>query len=111
MRNENFESYLIDIEWKNPLFTNYKILAIPLKDNQYYYTISGLLVDTLSLKPSDKKAIGLKPIVLFESKNYEMVKYYFLKMILNNLVSISNENISDEKDFIVIRDIFNKINN
>ena len=107
-RDEKYEGYMIDNNWKTfskDSISNFKILAIPLENNQYYYTFSGLLLNnTKVLKPEGKKCKNESPDVLFSSKNYELAKYFFVKML--NYAGINKENISDDDTYDSIKKIY-----
>ena len=104
-RYELYEEYKIDNIWKSRKdILEYKIEALKLENNTYNYVLSGLLTSANVLKPSGKKLVGEDSIILFKNKDYNIVKYFYLKLILQNC--INNENISDFDDFKKIYDIF-----
>ena len=46
-RNFKYEEYLLDSLWKNKKFVDkYNIIAIKLKDDLVYYTMSNLSINT-----------------------------------------------------------------
>lgn len=109
-RNFKYEEYLLDNIWKNKKFVdNYNIIAIKLKDDLVYYTMSNLSINTKSLVPEEKVCTGEDGIILYSNSDYNLVKYFFIRLI--NDSNVNSENISNLETLNKFLNIWSIINN
>ena len=69
----------------------------------------GLSINTKSLVPEEKICSGEDCIILYSSSNYEIVKYFFIRLL--NDSNVNSENISNMDTFNKFLNIWSVINN